>query len=1484
METSKPGLASVPVHINSVSAQTEKRMDIPTPLMAVYIPTVPTLQAQPYPLPPAASEEPSTFYLAMPPLYSKETLPFLTLHIAGGLQSQAGLSLAAASHTARPKSTGKHVCPHCGRDCMKPSVLQKHLRCHTGERPYPCITCGISFKTQSNLYKHKRTQAHARLTSESYQSCPSSLDSMSSSRDTCSSSMSLDECNKESVSMEKDAALPAADITPPDSTAKAFSLKKHDSINKQKEQTVAEPKTKEVNESPKVTIDGEKLAFVASRHLPLQRQEATLFSKQWECSVARGKSQSHESTDSGFSESSDHCSSLGSVLPDQSIDCLTEFTKEYLEETTNTQTLPDADQSGQEPRGTTRKQQHKTLEERISKLISDNNAVVEDKQLENVRPRKTVLSKQGSIDIPMPYTYKDSFHFDMRISKTQNVGLQRNRNSCFYSSVPTQPSTTMEHAKVTRSNSLPFSVTLLQPQMSSPTSSSQSDYLTRRGSSDQINSTGFTMKPVNQQSSTHRLLVRQKAIDCNHTTDGLYMNSSVEEASTSSFSCNGDVTEIGEEPSNRKFRRKKTQKFAYNKWYMYGGGTFKKLYNAEKCGDDSVIKGRKCTMNVEHEVVHGLQKELSEVHKETIATAGSTINFKSSKAIVSHPDCSPAKFSVVSGLDFNVKTTQLQTSCRSLKSPLLRNLSLSILPVPIVGTTVGHKTESKSRADGTLINEEKHINSSSQLYGSQIPSDRKKQKTDDKMICPLEMEIHPRIKTHTPLLVTSSAQCGARQATSISYISLQNNLKHTNTLLPPCIVNAKPPTVSTSPANSTPSAAKTSFLPKYQLKLPNAAEPDSDPSLQVVEKPRANGGSNFTSALSSCHTEQILPSSLSLTGDIKKTNVLTLPQSQLLFPYTATTLCQAEISVVNENAASKLDVVQRKFPATPITPTCQQDYQAKLCITSVQTSKSVEDSAHIHLPGPTATMVANFPAPPTITTGYNQTSNQTSFSNCKPPLQYTQLPPTSDQFSLENRAYPSSSSPVVPRNIVLLDQLQPAAQNVFHVHTKDLQICMKIISDEQLALIEPQIERQAGSTCSQRPDMEAGAPELMQGKPQGSNTKSSNKQRGNELECQTDLDKITSFPTFNTERIKPPVGKAEPTLTLTEPCIAKQAIVSFESKPPKAPDSMQRSHNCSHVNMANEIQSTTADVISTVGSLTGVKPGKSQASEEEHGLFLAHAEEPFLPDRSVSQSELVSQTVSIQDSLSMTSLSPSTVNQNGTRREILRNESQHKFKSQVAKCNLLTTKANRKDSGESNPFLDAGLCQMSIAACADEFCGSVPSYSINKFKAPGRLMPQTSIYCSNEAESTMSEALISSKHMKMDCATVSSMYNCLPLHKITQSEEITSVHVEKQLGEFMSVSFYIQVDRPRDIPAAFTSIQSPSAGIDPIFFIFSIHIVYVIDKTFVYNVYVYIQYIYMYACVYTVLCKSLRSPPTFDHAYLFFSLLLKKTAWKKIDK
>lgn len=71
--------------------------------------------------------------------------------------SQKSIEQAEDAHKKehKPKKPGKYICPYCSRACAKPSVLKKHIRSHTGERPYPCIPCGFSFKTKSNLYKHK---------------------------------------------------------------------------------------------------------------------------------------------------------------------------------------------------------------------------------------------------------------------------------------------------------------------------------------------------------------------------------------------------------------------------------------------------------------------------------------------------------------------------------------------------------------------------------------------------------------------------------------------------------------------------------------------------------------------------------------------------------------------------------------------------------------------------------------------------------------------------------------------------------------------------------------------------------------------------------------------------------------------------------------------------------------------------------------------------------------------------------------------------------------------------------------------------------------------------------------------------------------------------------------------------------------------------------------------------------------------------------
>jgi len=93
-------------------------------------------------------------------------------------------TMQMASHSAIQLSQhdavkpSRHSCTFCGRVCAKPSVLQKHIRTHTGERPFPCTTCGLRFKTKSNLYKHCKSRTHLCALSGS--------DSLSADESSCS--------------------------------------------------------------------------------------------------------------------------------------------------------------------------------------------------------------------------------------------------------------------------------------------------------------------------------------------------------------------------------------------------------------------------------------------------------------------------------------------------------------------------------------------------------------------------------------------------------------------------------------------------------------------------------------------------------------------------------------------------------------------------------------------------------------------------------------------------------------------------------------------------------------------------------------------------------------------------------------------------------------------------------------------------------------------------------------------------------------------------------------------------------------------------------------------------------------------------------------------------------------------------------------------------------------------------------------------------
>ncbi|XP_051811614.1 zinc finger protein 40 isoform X1 [Acanthochromis polyacanthus] len=452
------------------------------------------------------------------------------------------------SKDQKPKKPGKYVCEYCNRACAKPSVLLKHIRSHTGERPYPCVTCGFSFKTKSNLYKHKKSHAHAiklgliarsesgggSLSQESDKAIGTHSEAEESGEsDEEGSTADLDpDSSQSSVAALSESSLQSAGTTQA-GHGEADSSGVFESVKPSPGQRAHEPKVTAalpkvvvypVNvsplraDSPRVTgaapeqaaaqrqrefqtanlrsnitvlsslkeVDGTNPSLdtvsededhqckspLLGGHAQLQRQQATDFSQQQQPKCLLSP-RSLGSTDSGYfsrSESADQAMSPPSpfvkITPPVDID-VAKNTLPSVPPVVATVMHVAAEQRPRPTEGQMRpplEASARSLEERISKLISDNEAVVDNKQLDSVKPRRTSLSRRGSIDSPKSYIFKDSFQFDLKpmgrrsssssdIPKSPFTPTDKSK-PVFLLSVPSQYPP-MDCLPITRSNSMP---------------------------------------------------------------------------------------------------------------------------------------------------------------------------------------------------------------------------------------------------------------------------------------------------------------------------------------------------------------------------------------------------------------------------------------------------------------------------------------------------------------------------------------------------------------------------------------------------------------------------------------------------------------------------------------------------------------------------------------------------------------------------------------------------------------------------------------------------------------------------------------------------------------------------------------------------------------------------------------------------------------------------------------------------------------------
>ncbi|XP_045900978.1 transcription factor HIVEP3 isoform X3 [Micropterus dolomieu] len=355
----------------------------------------------------------------------------------------------------KPPKPGKYVCTYCGRPCAKPSVLQKHIRSHTGERPYPCAPCGFSFKTKSNLYKHRKSHAHRIKAGLASRDEPS----LSGPEGSGIGEDPEEHTEGESTESEEETGQHRK------SSSKEM-LGQQRKVGKEllgvSEESQRPEDSQAVKQRLALRLSERKRGPLASPDDPPSSSLSTSSS-----SLGPG---SKGSTESGYFSGSGSTDLCQVSTPSASAKTYAEIILGKYGRLGGQQRSPHQQQphsslsssSGMEDKSIPFAVPKTQVIEHITKLITINEAVVDTSEIDSVKPRRSSLSRKSSMESPKFTTTKDPYTFDPKGEAPGPSGLRHLHNP------EADPSGTQELSAVPllRSHSMPSSTNQGEPSTS----------------------------------------------------------------------------------------------------------------------------------------------------------------------------------------------------------------------------------------------------------------------------------------------------------------------------------------------------------------------------------------------------------------------------------------------------------------------------------------------------------------------------------------------------------------------------------------------------------------------------------------------------------------------------------------------------------------------------------------------------------------------------------------------------------------------------------------------------------------------------------------------------------------------------------------------------------------------------------------------------------------------------------------------------------